>query len=270
LRKKRYVLLIGLIGLLFFASVNPAVATEIWSDDFETGMDGWTITTGDFNVVDGHLETHYESFDVHMCRIWHESNVTVGTWSFDVLYPHSNPEPVILFMANGTDPIGAQEDDYQGYGIRIADDNLYLLKQDGDWDRGTQLLAPAELGDWIGTWTHFDITRNSTGGINIYVNATSSVAEPDISFVHTEFTYSERFVIDSHFGNTMFDNIVVDDEILITPPEPTTPTPTSPTSPTSPTDGTIPPPMDVTTMLIVAGGGIAVVVVIVVIVKMRD
>jgi pectate lyase len=254
--------------LLFFTSLNPVVAAEVWSDNFDDGnYDGWTVTTGEWDATTNALETYYATTSVHMCRIWHESNVTVGTWSFDVFYPHSNPEPVILFMANGTDPVGAQEDDYQGYGLRISDDNIFLLIQDGDWDRGTQLLASAEVGDWVGTWTSFDITRDSDGVIKVYVNATSNVAVADISHSPlTEFSYSERFVIDSHFGDTTFDNIVVSDTIDITEPVTGT-TSTTTTTTTTTIDGTTP-PLDMT-MLIIAGGGIAVVAVIIVIVKLR-
>jgi hypothetical protein len=132
-------------------------------------------------------------------------------------------------------------------------------------------LADATIDD-MGSWAHVDITRNSTTGcINVYFNATSSIAEPDISHVDNDYNYSEVFVMAHDRNGFRFDNIVVDNETLITPVI-STPTPTpspTPTQSTTPTNGNGEPP-DMTMMYLIAGGGVAVIVVLVIVVKMRS
>jgi hypothetical protein len=65
--------------------------------------------------------------------------------------------------------------------------------------------------------------------LNFYINATSTTAEPDITTVNTDFSSSERFVIETlvDASGASFDNITVDDEFLITPLETTSTTSTT-------------------------------------------
>ncbi len=261
-----------LISLVFVFSVFPqSAATVEWEEYFDGDWDGWTVTAEyncDWVITNNALDTDTDAVE-GICRMWHESNITVGTWKIDCLVPiNGDGIPRILFLANGTDPPGASEDDYQGYGIEVfpPNDAIYLYKQDGDWQFGDQLLASAPVEDAYDTWITYAITRNSTGGINVYINPASSVAEPDISFVDTEFSYSERFVLEVHFGNAMFDNITVSDTIDYTPPEHT---PTSPTDTTPTTDDTTPPPQPMDPTLIIAGAGVAGIVIIAGVVFMR-
>jgi len=263
-----------LIGLVFVFSMLPqSAAAVMWEDNFNDGTfePEWTITAeynNEWGITDYTLATDGTSPEA-ICRIWHESNVTVGTWSFDMLVPaNGDGIPKVLFLANGTDPPGAFEDDYQGYGIEVWVDagDIYLYKQDGDWDQGQQLLATAEIEVEFNSWAHYDITRNSTGGFNVYVDADPSVDEPHISYVHTEFSYSERFVLDVHWGNAMFDNFTVIDTVLgpiiSTPTTTTTSTTTTTTTPTIPSG-------DMTTMLIIAGGGVVGIAIIAGVIFMR-
>ena len=266
MKKKRYGLLIGLIGLLLFVSVNPAVAAEVWSDNFDDGnYDGWTVEYGGYRVTDGVLENHFVDLDTHGHIIWHSSSVTEGTWSFDVNIDHNHPGSVMcMFMVNGTSRL-----DYEGYYLTIEDNDVmigYAIVQ----SLGSQhylLDINESFDDFQDTWTHFDICRNDTGGINVFVNETYSA--PAVSAVPSiQYDYSERLVLQTWAGyDTQFDNVTVYDEDLHpvwTDPLNETTTPTTDGGTTPPPDG-----IDPTTMLIIAGGGIAVVVVIVVIVKMR-
>jgi hypothetical protein len=259
--------MIGLVGLLFFVSLNPTVASVIWSDDFNDGnYDGWTVGVGDWRVTDGELESYYVDVQSFPARIWHDSSVVEGTWSFDftTAVDYSVFEHNFLFMGNGTDATVT----YDGYGIRVVEDNVMLLKFN---DGSTVPLFMATIDD-MDSWAHVDITRSSsTGEIYVYVNATSSLAEPDISYVDTDYDYSESFVITHNKEGFRFDNIVVNDEILIDPIILTTSTTTTTnslftyptTTTTTGTGGEMP------TMLIIAGGGIAVVVIVLIYYKMR-
>lgn len=270
-----------LIGLIFVLSLFPqSAAAVVWSDNFDDGnYDGWTVEQGNWIVSDGTLMTPVEDWEGYARRIWHTSSQVVGTWSFDAFHPNStfiSYESIFLFVANGSYINGTSPPDtYKGYGVRFFWDSIYLVRMD---DGDITSLGFLIREDYPGTWTHIDVTRNSTGGINVYINATSSTdthvpttAVPDLTAVDTVHSYSEKFLItDQPAGNFRADNITVDDEIWITPPVPTTSTPTTSTpttTPTSPTDGTTSPPIDTT--LLIVGAGVAGVVIVAVVVLMR-
>lgn len=253
-----------LIGLIFVLSLLPqSAAAPVWSDDFGDGnYNDWTVTEGTWSVDSGILESEDLGLSYGYQRLWHPSSQVEGTWSFDhwSLDTWYAWEANIMFMAIGTHP------DYYGYGIRVSGDAVLLLKLNGG--SAASSLGLAVFEDLRYAWLYIDITRNSTGGINVYVNATSDIAEPLISFVDTEYSYSERFVIEQlGRGGDGFDNFVVSDTIDITPPAPTTPTENTTTTTETTTDGGTPPPIDTTLLLI--GGGVAGVVIIAAVVFMR-
>jgi hypothetical protein len=246
----------SLICLVFaFCLVTSSDAAIVWEDNFNDGnYDGWTVSVGDWRVSDGVLETYYVSS--YIWRIWHPSTQVVGTWSFDVeTSTFAVFENTFLFMANGTDTTFT----YDGYGIKITHDDFLFMK----FYEGSSIpLKMASIDGIAGSWAHVDITRNSTGEFHVYINATSSIAEPDISIVDTEYSYSEQFVINSNQEGFLLDNIVVDDEIKITPlvSTPTTTTNTTISSTTT-NGGDTPPPIDTT--LLIVGAGVVIVAAVV-------
>lgn len=260
-----------MIGLLFVFSLFPqSAATVVWSDDFSDGnYDGWTVTEGTW-VVTGtemYLECDHEVFDN---RISHPSTQIVGTWSFDH-YQGTNSiigmaGTYFFFMQNGTDPTY----NYDGYGIKIAGTHAYLVRSEGSIFT-VQNLGLVDLGDIRWAWVHYDVTRNSTGGFNVYVNVTDGVteAEPDISVVDTTFSLSQQLVVHNNIIGSRVDNVEVDDEILITPPveEPTTTEPTETPTETPTNGGGTPLPID--PMLLLVGGGVVVVIIAVVVLMKR-
>ncbi len=249
-----------LIGLVFvFTLIPQSAAAVVWEDNFDDGnYDGWTIADGNWNVENGYLVADLTS--KIRCEIWHPSSQVVGTWSFDVFAGPEGGFVDICFMQNGTESYTVS--------IRQSSDpveaGIYF-------EVGSLALAHYELIGFEETWTHYDITRNSTGGFHVYLNATSSIEEPIIEVVNMVYSSSERLLLVNHnYDGSRFDNITVNDEILITPPEPTTPTPTttSPTdtTPTTTTGGSTL-PLDMT--LLIAGAGVAVVVIVAAVVFMR-
>ncbi len=253
-----------LIGLIFVFSLFPlASAAVVWSDNFDDGnYDDWNVTVGDWRVTDGILETYY--VDSYETGIWHDSSQIEGTWSFDVYHGSSSSahESVCMFMANGTDT----PTDYYGYGIRFSVNSIFLVKQTGSF-LSLSSLAFVMIEGLVTTWTHIDVTRNSAGEFNVYFNATSTIAEPDITVVHTEYSYSERFVVATAGILLKLDNVIVDDTILITPPTTTTTTTTNTTTTTT-NGGTTPLPID-TTLLIAGAGVVGVIIIAVVVLKRR-
>ncbi len=209
-----------LFGLIFvFSSFPQTAAAVVWSDNFDDGnYDGWTVELGSFLVTDGELMS---DTGTTIRIIWHASSQTVGTWSID----HWNPTHVnihaqnIIFLASGDVTPTA---DYSGYGIRIREASVFLLR----YDEGVSVsLVFTLFENFEQTWTHYDITRNSTGGLHVYVNATSTTAEPDLVVVDTTYDHSNKFILRGGnnigaYAVSQIDNITVDNEILITPPEP--------------------------------------------------
>ena len=250
--------------MVFVLSLLPqSAAAEVWSDDFDDyTINGWTVTDGEWTAADQALESVTDYDWRTVSTIWHESNTTTGTWSFDYkVYGTSDyVYTTILFMVNGTDP----PIDYYGYGIRIRATSVCLGKQFGQrWNFVAFAEGVAEFDDLCGTWTHFDITRDSAGTFNVYINATSLTDEPAITMVNTEYDYSERFAI-YHAGqiDACIDNLVVNDAIDFTYTPPTTPT--SPTE-TTPTTSDSPPPQSMDATLLIAGAGAVVVIVVAVV-----
>ncbi|MFW9974968.1 MAG: hypothetical protein ACFFDQ_06875 [Candidatus Thorarchaeota archaeon] len=261
MKKTNYLVLPLLFSILVFSvcDIEQVAATVVWEDNFDDGnYSGWTVKTGDWDATDHYLEAIQTDFLME-CVIWRNCSQVVGTWSFDVRLGTTSEgwSTTVLFFANGT-----ERGDFNGYGLRVAGTHVYLIKQIGSFDP-VLVLGSVETDGLVDRWTHFDVTRNSTGGFNVFINATSSIAEPDITAVDTVYSNSERFVIQANpdAQGIFFDNIYIDSEILIVEPEPTTPT-----TPTA----TAPPP-DMTTMLLIVGGGVAVIVVLAIIVgKMRS
>ncbi|MHA2373804.1 MAG: hypothetical protein ACXAEB_12355 [Candidatus Thorarchaeota archaeon] len=214
-------------------------ATEVWSDDFNDGnYDGWTIEginmtadppeliDGNFSVDDGLLRATGENG-------WnlasHPSTVATGTWMFDI---DSVASPTnhyfIFFMSDDIDISEGMPDgysisiditpyhDFTGFRIRkFTDGNVVVL---GQYDTDQ---------DVIGGY-HVDITRNSTGHINVWINGTHRIAVQDDSYSTSGYF---RF---SAADGPAIDNIVVYNSIEFDPPTTVGPTPTTSPTPTEP------------------------------------
>jgi len=244
-----------IIGLVFvFALFPQSTATVIWDDDFNGGTIApeWIVKDGDWTAIDNYLRADNIVAEEE-CVIWRNCTQTVGTWSIDVYHGTDDEyfKTTVLFFANGT-----EVDDFFGYGIRLLGDIVYLVKQLGGFTT-ISLLGSATTEGLEDSWTSFDVTRNSTGGIHVYINATSYSEEPDIIAVDHDFDTSERFVIQARVdvSGEYFDNIIIDDEL----PDSTTSTPTSPT-----TNGELD-----STLLLMLGAGVGGAVIIAAVVCLR-
>lgn len=247
-----------LIGLIFVFSLFPqSAAAVVWSDNFDDGnYDGWTVTGGSFTVTDGQLEVATMNGE-YPALIEHQSNVTMGTWSFDI---HIGDEATLnwVFVHFMKD-----EPDYF-FGVAME---LEFFAATVTLNRISSTI-PTEIDDWVNPGgiyrqAHIDVTHNETNYFYVYVNGSLAFETAGIVPYHLTFDY---FAFGGSTGST-FDNLIVTEYVEPIPSTTTTP----PDTTTTTTGDTTPPPapIDMTTMLIIAGGGIAVVVVIVIIVKMR-
>ena len=260
--------------LLFSTTLSNCYveATVEWEDDFNDGIpDGWTIHSGNVSVEDNMLNFHQSSVeypDDGWCNIIsHESSNIIGTWSFDFRFYsevdniHTPRKFEFQFIAPGTD---FWDQSCYSFGVfRSATtgiDSFYLYKWvDGARDsEKTKAFVPVSFSGW----THIDISRNSTGHMNVYINGTLRLRTQD-----TDFETSSNFVIYTAKPLTddlylSVDNITVDDEPITTTTP--TPTPTDTTTETTTTDTT--PPPGIPPELLAIGIGMPVILVIVLLV----
>lgn len=259
--------LIGLV--LVLSSFTPLTATVIWSEDFNDGnYDGWAVALGSFHITAGSLRSE-DSSDLYN-TIWENSSTTVGTWNFShyqIHHPSTSGFYYIMFMVNGTvDPMLLY-----GYGISVRatnddiDESFRLIKRSGGAQTTLALAVyPTDGVDF--TWTDFAVSRNSTGGLNVWINGTH-----EFEVVDSDHDYSEKFVYYTQGGFPAhgilgggLDNISVSDEPL-SPPASATPTPTASPTPTEPgPNGQIDP-----VLLAVVGGAAVVLIVLAVVCSKR-
>ncbi len=267
------ILLLSLVGLLLCSAAwcNLASAAEHdWSDDFEDdNYDGWTIIQGDFDVVDGNLVgTTNGPADSH-CSIYHESNVSMGTWSFDVYIPLALAALwiPIAFMAESPTHLA---DVY--YVVEFYNTQMYLSRYNG--------LSQSIVGNYDfpgGTHCglhHIQVVRNETNYLYLYHNGT--VVIEGLSLVPLlEWNY---FVFYSFLDGSAawIDNVNVTEYVVSTDTTTTTSTgstteSTDTGSSSTTTGGTNVGGGDMTMTYLLVGGGAAIVVIaIVVIIRMRS
>ncbi len=257
LRKQKQLAIIGLIGLLLILSFPAEVASSTldWSDDFNDGnYDSWTVTGGTYNITNGQLTA--ESWGVNMpAFIEHSSNVTLGSWSFDIKIVDSTNVSELLFvsfMKAESGPWTGVDFDLEFYTgtVKLARANDLSSNYYGQW---------SFPGGFIG-YHHFDIIHNITDLADhfyVYINGTLRI--DGTAVVPLEDYHLMSFGL--NVGSAV-DNIEVTE---ISQVETTTTTTTSTT--TTPPPGE---PVDMTTILLLAGGAAVVVIVLVAIVKMRS
>ena len=268
---KGRILMLSLVALLLCSAAwcNLASAAEHdWSDDFEDdNYDGWTIIQGDFDVVDGNLVgTTNGPADSH-CSIYHESNVSMGTWSFDVYIPlalaaHWIP---VAFMAESPTHLA---DVY--YVVEFYNTEMFLSRYNG--------LSQSIVGNYDfpgGTHCglhHISVVRNETNYLYLYHNGT--VVIEGLSLVPLlEWNY---FVFYSFLDGAAawIDNVnvteYVEEGTTTTSTDSTTDSTDTSSSSTTDDGGNGGGGNMTMTYLLVGGGAAIVIIAIVVIVRMRS
>jgi hypothetical protein len=216
--KKRTPRMIALVFLcsILISTTGFCSATEVWSDNFDDcNCDEWT--TSCCSAADGRLRsTAAGGF------AYHESSVTVGTWSFDLelkeyVAGSQQPSesgfvtPTVFFMS--TNP---EETPWYFYGIYSAQAYtqtstkpiLQIRKNspNGGGAFGTWVkLASYDLEEDDFGWKHIDVARTADGQITVWLNGTMVM-----QVVDTEIGTSEYFVFMAN-EDMAIDNVVLDD-----------------------------------------------------------
>ena len=194
-------------------ATQKALASVVWSDDFSDGnYDGWTVNRGGYSAVDGAMRGTTSTFN------WahHSSTTATGTWTFDFYFRGTNGM-VVWFICNNL-VVGDYNRPKDGYGVEITlpyDEDYPLLRL---WKNVADSESVLDLYDFAMDatgWWHFEITRDATNEIKIYLNDTLRLSTTDSAHSSSSYFYLHGF------NTQAIDNIIVDDASPLTEPETT-------------------------------------------------
>ena len=186
---------------------------------------------GNFSAADQTLKvigpSENETFH-YLSMAYINSSICYGTWSFDVfVFNNTLGWCFVQLIGDSYNPketwsnIPGPYKNYS-YEIWIYTRNLgshyyqptVTLERcyDGTYSlEGDYKVLPGNA-TWTNCWTHFDVTRNSTGYFNIYVNGTLRISVQD-----TVFPISGYFAFQAQSGWAI-DNVAIFDYIVPLPP----------------------------------------------------
>jgi len=210
------IVMVLLLMLLVDCSSTPAEMTPtpdmsiIWSDDFEDGdKEGWMEdfayqANNSFFVEEGVLNNDELSYGI----IYHESEVSSGTWSFDLFYPE---EPEIYVPSYRIAVICDQRFLYC-FGIDSSiegskNTTVRIITLDGYNEASS--YDSVKLGEKLVGWKHFDVTRDESGNSKIFVDGELILQDKvEISFS------PKRLFIYTNVKGPAIDNVVVRNQVI--------------------------------------------------------
>jgi hypothetical protein len=186
-------------------------AAVVWSDDFETGLDGWTIfgyesrtstvtIEGNFSDTGGVMTVLDD--DINVAR--HDSTVNGGTWSFDMFVQDDGLGLFyLMFMSDGAIPTSAGPSTFVCVGAWITEGKFIVWQHVGSSNAVRDINV-----DLLQGWHHIEVNRTSGGRYLVSFNGTlkADFASNDV----TTSTYLEVF--SRNATGCAVDNLVVDDE----------------------------------------------------------
>ena len=175
--RKRFSLITISVTLLTFLLLGCSSTSErmtptpdtsiVWSDDFDDGdTDGWEPgwRRGEYSVDNGVL-----SFTTG-ADVAHPSTVLHGTWSFDV---YIGDDSGITHEVRFTEGIY----NYQMLEIKHSPNTQIWVSTQQDPDK--PISSYVDLGERITGWHHFDITKDESGLIKVYLDRKYVVEHSD-------------------------------------------------------------------------------------------
>jgi len=159
----------------------------VWEDNFsDQNLDDWIITRGVFSAENCTLWAYGTETTISN-RAFHDCNVTVGSWRFDILlrynwYWRYHP-PQIRFMVNSTDDISWSGYVLDFYTLYRANDSvlaLYLRVHTDAW----KYLAHFDYNIPANGWQDVKIQRTSNGRITVFMNNSMIIDVTDDSLLN--------------------------------------------------------------------------------------
>jgi hypothetical protein len=198
--------------ILIIWQTMPSGAVNVWSEEFEDGnYDGWTILDGSYSATTEKLIATGEKTAHH--RIRHNSSVAYGTWSFDVCINQSDlisgEHMYIYFLTEIFGVLGEEK----GYFLTLIPNPSWMVHPvsiilGSRTGLPSKTLGESAYAGKLSERQHFDITRNTDGHFNVFVNGSLI-----IEIMDNEYTVGNYFGFDSQGGHGL-DNITVNNDIV--------------------------------------------------------
>jgi hypothetical protein len=207
--RSKYTFYVIIISVLLCNS-NFTKGETVWEDTFDNSdsLNDWDVGYGNWIVDNGALTvTDCEKIDPNhppspcVTSIWHEQTSMTGTWGIDIL--HSGTEDfgtLFYFIGNGVHEWGVNYYPSEGYAIHVWGNSkidLDYVKEGAYQNSPGEYSPPEQLTGWM----HFEIIRNDSGNIRVYLNNTE-IINADQNLV----TSSENINIQTEVG-VKLDNI---------------------------------------------------------------
>ncbi|MHA1963207.1 MAG: hypothetical protein ACXACG_00685 [Candidatus Thorarchaeota archaeon] len=188
--------MIGLIVALLITT--PSSAQLVWQDDFEDrNLEGWTVSYGDFTAENGTLT--FED-PLGMGRVYHPSTGAYGSWSFDIFGKFWN----VKFIATSANGYGFGTPNTSGYGFGTKLDRFGPGFEFHKILNGSAETIGKYDADIPDDWYHVNITRNTEGHFEVYVDRDLVMQETDASVMTSSF-----FIFRASVNGIAIDNIEV-------------------------------------------------------------
>lgn len=243
---------------------TTANAAVVWQDDFNDGvLDGWTLygysvleslvkIEGNFSAADGTLRVLDDGINVAR----HDSNTSVGTWSFDMFVPDDDYGVFgVDFMSNGSALYTFGNASIVGVGPNLIDRKFVIATLLGSVYQNLKNIYVEPVEGWY----HIAVRRTNDCRFLVALNRTlvANVTTYDV----TSSIYLQVFC--NNVTGAAIDNLVVDDdpEEFWNHVDSTTTTTTTPT--------TQPPPFDPVMIGLIGGIGIGVVILLAIVYRRR-
>ena len=155
---------------------TPSSAQLVWQDDFEDrNLEGWTVIYGDFTVENGTLTLEDP---LPMGKVYHPSTGAYGSWSFDIFGELWH----VWFIATN-----AWGGNTSGYSLGTRLDGFGLVFKFYKILNGSVETIDTYDADIPDGWYHVNITRNTEGHFEVYVDRELVMQETDASVMTSSF-----------------------------------------------------------------------------------
>ena len=219
-----------LVLMLMGVPANTSSNTDDWIDTFDSAdsLKDWRVPYGNYTVDENEhvlvASNCYETNGFCLSSLWRNSTASTGTWSFDLRIVDNHSFFILYFLGISATSDGLHPE--SGYAFHIDKYKVFHLRyrQYGLNPIINSYTPSNETKDWM----HFDITRNSTGYMEIFLNYSSIITGQDNRYNSSE---NINFQLDN---GAKLDNVSYKTAMIITTATTTTTTTTSNSSNNSP------------------------------------
>ena len=165
---------------------NETLDTDDWEDTFNSpdSLKNWNVPYGKYAVDQGVLVASncYAISGFCLSSLWRNNTSSTGTWSFDLRIPANHSFFIYYFIGISATLDGFHPD--TGYAFHIDKNKIFHLRyrQSGLNPIISSYTTFNETKDWM----HFDITRDSKGKMEIFLNHLSIISGQDNRYTFSE------------------------------------------------------------------------------------